>query len=422
MIEKKISIISMCVIIALVTPSVLVYGQDYTGISTFVKIYSDGSASIDLVLEPDPTLARLNVSLMGDIYENILASDSDGIILSWKENTEGIEVDGLGVDQITISYSTPSITNKTGSMWTAMVVSDVNAIITLPKGAVLVGLSSTPLGITTLDENTVITMPAGTSSVSYILGTTGTREHALVLLTQAGGKVSEIRLGGVIVSHAEGTLEEAQAAYDDGLYSQSEQLSRRAMEEASTTLELASQAVDAIGRAEDMIASKSGLDVDEAQGILDSAEAALIAGDYQKAMDDADRAYDLAMEVEAETGGIPLMYIVGGAVVLIAGVAFLLMSRKKPVEQVERPESVQPDVDLNEEFRKRPHLRTDDKAILRFIQDSGGAFITEVRDRFDIPKSSAWRMIKRLEGEGLIQSTTVGRETYLQLGEPGEEP
>ena len=79
-------------------------------------------------------------------------------------------------------------------------------------------------------------------------------------------------------------------------------------------------------------------------------------------------------------------------------------------------------MDLDAEFRKRPHLRTDDKAILRFVQESGGAFITEVRDRFDIPKSSAWRMIKRLEDEGLIKSATVGRETYLQLGEPEEEP
>ena len=400
----------------------MVYGQDYQGISTSVKIYSDGSASIDLVIEPDPTLARLNVSLMGDIYEDILASDPDGIILSWKENAEGIEVDGLGVDQIIISYMTQSITNKTGSKWTVMVESDANAIITLPKDAVLVGLSPAPLAITTLEVNTVITMPAGTSSVSYLLGTTGTRENALILLTQAHEQVSEIGLR-AIVSQAEGILEEAQTAYDSGLYSQSEQLSRQAMEQASTTLEMANQAMDSISRAEDMIASKLGLNVDEAQAVLDSAEAAHLAGDYQKAMDDADQAYELAMAVEAEPepGGFPITYIVGGAVVLVAVGAFLMMGRKKPEVKIERPESVQPDVDLDEEFRKRPHLRTDDKAILRFIQDSGGAFITEVRERFDIPKSSAWRMIKRLEDEGLVQSTTVGRETYLQLGEPEEE-
>lgn len=407
---------------SLVIPASMVYGQDYEGVSTSVKIYSDGSASIDIVIEPDPTLARLNVSLMGDIYENILASDSDGIILSWKETPEGIEVDGLGVDQIIISYTTPSITNKTGSKWTVMVESGVNVIITLPKDAVLVGLNPAPLAITTLEVNTVITMPAGTSSVSYLLGTTGTKEHALILLTQANGKVSEIGLGGIIVSQAEGILEEARVAYDDGQYSQSEQLSRQAMEQATTTLELANQAMVSINRAGDMIASKSGLDVDEAKGMLDSAEAAHLAGDYQKAIDDADQAYDLAMEVEAASEKFPIMYIVGGAVVLVAAGAFLMMSKKKPTTSVERPESVQPDVNLDEEFRKRPHLRTDDKAILRFIQDSGGAFITEVRDRFDIPKSSAWRMIKRLEDMGLIQSTTVGRETYLQLGEPEEEP
>jgi len=402
----------------------MVYGQDYEGVSTSVKIYSDGSASIDLVLEPDPTLARLNVSLMGDLYEDILVSDPDGIILSWEENAEGIEVDGLGVDQITISYTTPSITNKTGSKWTVMVDSGVNAILTLPENAVLVGLSTAPQAITTLGDNTVITMPAGTSRVSYLLGTTGTREHALILLTQAGDRVSEVKLEGVIVTQAEGVLEEAQVAYDDGQYSQSEQLSREVLEHAAATLELANQATTSISRSEDLIASKAGLEVGEAQGALDAAEAARSTGEYQTAIDEADRAYELALEVEAEPEpeGFPVIYVVAGAVVLVAVGALLTMGKKKPKGKVQRPESVQPDVDLDMEFSKRPHLRTDDKAILRFIQDSGGAFITEVRERFDIPKSSAWRMIKRLEDEGLIQSTTVGRETYLQLSESEEEP
>ena len=67
--RDKISMILMCVIKAVIIPAVLVYGHDYTRVTTSVKIYSGGSASIDLVIEPDPTLARLNVSLMGEIYE-----------------------------------------------------------------------------------------------------------------------------------------------------------------------------------------------------------------------------------------------------------------------------------------------------------------------------------------------------------------
>ena len=46
------------------------------------------------------------------------------------------------------------------------------------------------------------------------------------------------------------------------------------------------------------------------------------------------------------------------------------------------------------------------------------SFITDVRERFDIPKSSAWRMVKRLEEEGVVTVSKVGRETYLQLREP----
>ena len=422
--KKKNMIISLFCLSILLTGAGLAHGQDYTGVSTSVKVYSDGSASIDMVIEPDPTLARLNVSLMGDIYEDVLASDSDGIILSWTVTEDGVEVDGLGVDQITISYSTSSLTNKTGSKWTALIESEVNPIVTLPKDAVLVGLNPSPLGITIVEDNAVVTMPAGTSTISYLLGTTGTMEHALVLLTQSGEKIAEIEQEGIIVTEAEEVLAESQIAYDAGQYSLSEQLSREARDLALSTLEVANQATDAIDRAADMISSKIGADVGAAQTLLDSAETAYEAGEYQKAIDDSNQAYEVAQEAEIPDGGdggTPFTYIIGGAVILAAAGGYFMMNRGKTVEKVEKPDSIQPNVNLDEEFSKRPHLRTDDKAILRFIQESGGAFITEVRDRFDIPKSSAWRMIKRLEEEGLVESTTVGRETYLQLSEPEEE-
>jgi uncharacterized membrane protein len=75
-------------------------------------------------------------------------------------------------------------------------------------------------------------------------------------------------------------------------------------------------------------------------------------------------------------------------------------------------------VDLDRIFKYKDHLRTDEKAVLRFIGESGGAFITDVREHFDIPKSSAWRMMRRLEEEEVITVSMVGRETYLQLREP----
>jgi uncharacterized membrane protein len=337
-----------------------------------------------------------------------------------KSRREGSRWTASGVDQIIISYTTYSLTNKTGSKWTAVIESEVNAIVTLPKDAVLVGLNPAPLGITFIEDNAVVTMAAGTSSLSYLIGTTGTQEQALVLLTQAEEKISEILDMDIIITEAEAAFTEAQTAYNDEKYSLSEQLSRQARNLAQSTLDLANQASESIDQAAEMIAAREGTNVEEARTLLDSAEAAFEAGDYQKAIDDSGEAFNSARVAGSEGGvGDSLIYVLAAVVILAAGGGYIMMNRRKTGETVEKPDMVQPEVDLDEEFRKRPHLRTDDKAILRYIQESGGSFITEVRERFDIPKSSAWRMVKRLEEEGLISSTTVGRETYLQL--TGEE-
>ena len=42
-------------------------------------------------------------------------------------------------------------------------------------------------------------------------------------------------------------------------------------------------------------------------------------------------------------------------------------------------------------------------------------FASELRERFDLPKSSAWRMIRRLEKEDIVETKKVGRETYVQI-------
>ena len=137
-------------------------------------------------------------------------------------------------------------------------------------------------------------------------------------------------------------------------------------------------------------------------------------------MTKARQAYDAALNAEPETGGNQTLMILGLAVAALLVAGYIYMNRKQPGLPA-KPETPAPQVDLDAVFRDKPRLRTDDKAILRYVQESGGAFITEVRERFDMPKSSAWRMVKRLEEEGLLEVSTVGRETYLQLKDQGVE-
>ena len=394
------------------------WGQDYSPETLILDVFSDGSVNVEYVVEPETTLARVNVTLPGEPYLDILVVDSDGIILDWNPIDGGVEVDSLGANEITISYSTQSLTNKTGSIWVVSVSSQINAIITLPRDAVLVGLSPTPSGITIVDGKASITMPHGTSSVSYMIGTTGTREHALVLLNNAEKTVNEVSLKGVMVDAAEEILGRAREAYTDRLYSQSEQLSLQAVEAARETEAAADEAMNAVEEAEDLIETKAGQvsaeALTQANQLLDEAIDAYEGGEYEVSLTKAEQAYEEALNAEPETGGNQTLLILGVAVVvlLVAGYMYL-SSRQRGLPA--KPEAQAPEVDLDAVFRDRPHLRTDDKAVLRYVQESGGTFITEVRERFDIPKSSAWRMIKRLEAEGLLEVSTVGRETYLQL-------
>ena len=157
-----------------------------------------------------------------------------------------------------------------------------------------------------------------------------------------------------------------------------------------------------------------------ANQLLDEAMEAYEGGEYGAALTKAEQAYEEALNAEPETGDTLMLFIYGvAAAALLAAGYIYLRSRGRGL--LARPEAEAPKVDLDAVFRDNPHLRTDDKAVLRYVQESGGAFITEVRERFDIPKSSAWRMVKRLEEEGLLDASTVGRETYLQLREQGVE-
>lgn len=421
--KKWNHLVSMILLLCMFVP--IVHGQDYTSDSLSIEVYTDGSVDVEYVVEPDITLAQVNVSLLGDNYQDLFVVDQNGIILDWALSTGGIEVDSLGSTSITVSYSTDSLTDKTGSQWSISIDSDINVLYTLPTGAVLVGINPSPIGLTIVDNQAVITMPVGVSSITYLIGTTGTREHALVLLNTAKADVNEALDAGVMIDEAETFLTQAIQAYQDEEYAHSEQYSAQASESARETIAVAADALSQINAAEAIIEDKMGQIADEtmneAQNKLQESERLYEQGEYVDASQAAEDAYTLVAEAPVvEEGGNQLLFMAGAVIVVLIGAGYWYLNQQKE-SAPQRPDTTQPQVDLDMVFRKNPHLRTDDKAILRFLEETGGAFITEVREKFDIPKSSAWRMVRRLEEDGIIVSSKVGRETYLQLRSQEEE-
>jgi uncharacterized membrane protein len=61
-------------------------------------------------------------------------------------------------------------------------------------------------------------------------------------------------------------------------------------------------------------------------------------------------------------------------------------------------------------------LRPDDVQVLNFIQEKGGKVLEpEIRMKFALPKTSAWRQIKRLERLGYVKVTKIGSQNQIEL-------
>ncbi len=61
-------------------------------------------------------------------------------------------------------------------------------------------------------------------------------------------------------------------------------------------------------------------------------------------------------------------------------------------------------------------LRPDDIEMLRFIRDKGGKVVeAEIRERFSVPRTTAWRQAKRLEQLGYIRVSKLGSQNQLEL-------
>ncbi len=64
----------------------------------------------------------------------------------------------------------------------------------------------------------------------------------------------------------------------------------------------------------------------------------------------------------------------------------------------------------------RPHLRPEDQQVLKFlVEKEGAAFESEIRGKFQLPKTTIWRLVKRLEREDLVEIRKAGGQNLIKL-------
>jgi uncharacterized membrane protein len=391
-----------------------VQAQDYASKSLSLLVYNDGVVQVDYEAETDPSLVRIEVELPGFPYESLLVVDQDGLPLDASVTDEGVSVDTLGSTGVVVTYLTSSLTSKTGAIWTVNVTSTITTSITLPQGSTIINLSEVPVEIGTNEDRPYVSMLPGDIFVSYITSVFDARGKAEEAIADAERHIQEIMDGGIIVSEALDLLQQATEAFDLADYPTAIQLATQAKDAADEATADASQAHDlmesaslAVSEAESEGRTKG---VDSAEQLLAQANTAYETGDYESAYDYAYQSQITALNAVKPQSLTSYML---AAAVLVFGAALYVRLSKKPGKP---PEPKLMEVDLDAIFRDHPTLRMDDRAVIRFIAESGGElFSNEIRERFDIPRTSAWRMQRRLEGLDIIEERKVGGQSLVSI-------
>ena len=380
-------------------------------------VYTDGVTRVDYHLDTDPTLALVNITLFGDTVEDLFILDQDGLLLASAVVDGYHQVDSLGSSSLTVSYLTADLTGKSGAVWGINVETAISAEIMLPVGATIINMNEIPLEIETVDEQTRLVMPAGEVSVSYTVYIIDSETLASAAIAVAEAKIQQAEDGGIIVSEAAGALSEARSFFEvqDYLSAQGKADETQSLVESITGLAVTAQAqINAVQEAIEA-ASSAGktVGIDEAEAMLAESSVAYDSGDYDGAVLLSKQALELAVNAEAPTSGDnSMIMIVGGIIIIGVAAAFALRSGKgkemRPVDDLE--------IDLETLFEEHPELGMSDKEVLRFMAERGGeAFAMEIRERFDIPRTSTWRMIKRLQRFELVEERKIGGQSLVTI-------
>ncbi len=119
-------------------------------------------------MQIDPSYPAINVTLIGETFENILVTDENGSPLDYSVIEDGILVHGLGAQFIEIRYYTQDLTSKVGRYWTCQADVPINTTVALPEEASIVSLNVVPEMIESRDSQVILFMPVGYFEITYV--------------------------------------------------------------------------------------------------------------------------------------------------------------------------------------------------------------------------------------------------------------
>ena len=376
---RAVLILCLACIILSSIPLVAADAAEFQVDSTEIQVYRDGLARITQTIAVNETMPAITFQLLGSLVDNFIVLDENQTVLDYDTEAGDLTVYTLGATSVFVQYDTHSLTSKAAEIWTFLVNSPYNLSVLLPEDSTIVYLSEAPTSIDSEGDQIVLSLFAGNWEVSYIfpLNPPAAFEVSNLHVTPDDVSAGDSVTVSVTVTNVGGQT---------GSFNVPFSVNQTVEETKSVTLE---------GGESTTVEFKVTKDA---------------LGTYDVKVGDLSTEFTITDEPSGggQTGGdssIPMELLIAAVavVVVVVVVLFLLFFRKKP-----NPDKI---------FRTNPRLNQEEKDVIQFLVEHGGkAFEAEIRDNFpNIPRTSLWRLVKRLEKMGIISIKKIGLENRVEL-------
>jgi len=436
----------------------------YTISSLFIALFSDGTALIEQDVVVNPFLPNTAVVLYGKTVDGLNVMDYKGKSIEYQFGQQPGEVviNSSGITNARLSYETPDLVNKQGRTWTFSFNSTTGFSLKLPTNSTIIDLGKQfPASVTQIGEQGLLTFHPGHIQISYVIGYLGTESQSNASIESAVIAVKEAknRYPGIILADAQTLLQQALISKASKKYSDAEKFSTVANDLTVNITRgyVASQIAIGAGQLQVRKAAEIGHDTSAARALLSQADNEFSKGHYNLVKGLVDEAI-ISIGNNASNSS-PVYAILGG--IAVASTVVVIVLRKKiklkrlrvgversvsgtlsdissdsrpppqpssslPKSSAPTPEEAGSPVPTAEQtalsrivtriLAEKPHLRPEDQGVLMYLAEKdGAAFESELRNKFLLPKTTIWRLVKRLEREGLIEIRKAGGQNLIKL-------
>ena len=431
--------------------------------SVFIGILSNGDSIVQYDLRLKSNTSEITLPLIGGNINEILVRNYISKYLPYTFNsvTNEIKINSQNESQIRITYQTPDLVNKQEREWSILIDSAFPFTVKLPNDAVVTNLGEqSPSLIRKLGGQNLLSFDKGRISIHYVIGYAGTREQATISINSAELDLAKaesehlgINLGSVkdILLNAKTALNQSNFIDAERLATNASDLSSTITESFEVSKEMMSNATRRIEEFQDM-----NVDTSQASEFVSKSNFEFSQGNYLKAIEYVTLAVN-SLDVPRQEQ--PFLYSSAVYLLLIplaVSIGFFILRKYKrkynpqmqdtvnkndpynsdnqtnsykensfieqqsPGEEQTNTEVTAEKSDLqnfvSDAIRKKGNLKPEEKDILLYISEKeGAAFEGEIRNKFILPKTSLWRLIKRLERENLIEVTKIGGQNLIKL-------